>query len=98
MAVILSREETYAAGKDDKCAICGEAHLSPPYVYWYTEDGLYLCGQCCSNLRDGLVADFIQVIAIRDLKNLGYNGMTFTRESQVTVDKEAKKDNPRNYD
>jgi hypothetical protein len=51
----------------------------------------------CGDLRGSLVADFIQVIAIRDLQNVGYHGLTLMRESQATADKEAIENNPHNH-
>jgi hypothetical protein len=97
MSVILSKEDTFAAGKDDKCAICGEGYLYPPYVFWFGDSNLYFCGKCCSNLRRNLVADFIQVTAIRDLRNVGYHDLTLLREGQATADKKAKENNPHNH-
>jgi uncharacterized protein (DUF983 family) len=94
MSVILSKEDTFAAGKDDKCAICGEGYLYPPYVFWFCDNNLYFCEKCCRDLRGSLVADFIQVIAIRDLQSIGYRNSTLMRETQATADKEAKENNP----
>jgi hypothetical protein len=89
MSVILSKEDTFAASKDDKCAICGDGHLCPPYVFWFSDSHLYFCGECCGGLRTSLVADFIQVIAMQDG---GYRNATLMRGNQATADKEERED------
>jgi hypothetical protein len=93
MSVILSDEDFSAAGKDDKCSVCGE-HLYPPYVFWWGESDLYFCGKCCCNLRTGLVADLIHVTAIEDLYNATgcYYGLTFKCENKQDIDRQKKQE------
>ena len=90
MSVITSCKDAYFP-KGEKCTFCGDRQYHPPMVFWTGGDSeVIICGECCRGLAKGLVADMVHVVAILDLKRLGYHGQTLVRESQQKVDDEAQ--------
>jgi len=63
----------------NKCAVCG-GPLHFPFLCWHQEgsgSGLCICGCCCQRIKDGLMADMIQVAC-----NVGHAGSPTTQRSQ----------------
>ena len=48
--------------KSHKCSTCG-GNLYFPFVCWEGGDDVCICGKCCQQIKDGLMADMIQVAA-----------------------------------
>jgi hypothetical protein len=91
MSVITSRHDAALAflPAEYRCVVCGAKHLTPPFVQWMCERDLVICGECCSGLAHGLVADLIQVAAIVKLQRL-FPGFTLIRKERQEVDAAAK--------
>ena len=68
--------------KSHKCSTCG-GKLSYPFVCWESGDYVCICGRCCQQIKDGLMADLIQVAATWDMRALRQlsdrNSMTLGR-------------------
>jgi hypothetical protein len=86
MSVILSDDDFRCPEPEDSnCSICGGG-LSIPYIQWMgTEGSIFFCNHCCGHIYKGLVADFVQVRAINELRALGYPGATLARDGQVSL-------------
>jgi hypothetical protein len=89
MSVILSRHDWKCLDHSARCGVCGEG-LWPPFALWHAETELYFCSRCCANLRTSLMADLIQVTAIRELQQLGYGSHTVERKRIKEVEEADK--------
>jgi hypothetical protein len=83
MSVILSKED------DFQRVGFGQRHAPPcfhcrgPCHYWDGEPELFICSGCCHRIKNGLVADMVQVAAIVDLIRLGYRDAVLVRENRA---------------
>jgi hypothetical protein len=96
MTVVLSRDY-FLYPKNPTCWVCGERLYHPPFVTWTVHgnsggEDMVICAGCCRNLRDGLMADLIHLLAIVDLRAVAthYNNFTLVRTHQDSVDATAK--------
>ncbi len=51
----------------EKCTRCGD-RLFPPYLAWTGKSDFFLCGPCGERIKDGLIADLIQLSACVQLQ------------------------------
>ena len=84
-AVITRLDITYGVTDNDTCTVCNQK-LWPPFVLWRNDASsdsrhILICGDCTLSIKDGLMADLIQVAAIKELNRLGnhLSDYTFTR-------------------
>ena len=65
----------------EKCTHCGDG-LFPPYLAWTGKSDFFLCGPCGERIKDGLIADLIQLSAVVQLqRHQPGTDMTLTRQS-----------------
>ena len=98
MAVITTRGSLYDLHTGgSNCSVCNDK-LQAPFVAWMCTEGpvgdLFFCGTCCRKIKNGLMADMIQVAAIAEINALGdvgsyYSGQTLVRvrEDKANVEK-----------
>jgi hypothetical protein len=93
MSVVTHEANDYFAAKTrQRCAEC-EGPLHYPFLYW--NNHLALCARCCVDMKNGLFADFVHVIAIKELHDLGYKQETLTRErTALAMEREKKMQAP----
>jgi hypothetical protein len=72
-----------------KCILC-DGRLFPPFLYWHGSS-LFICGKCCQQNKNGLMADLIHAAAAKDLRDLGYPEITLDRRSVKSVEREIEK-------
>jgi hypothetical protein len=92
MTVVAAQNDIYAQG-NHTCSICN-GKLRPPFVMWMTcAEDLFFCSQCCRRIKNGLMADIIQVSAIAELNALDDHGgnATLVRRDVRDVEREIKK-------
>ena len=88
MSVILSRENRMSCRKPEtRCFEC-HGHLGYPFVEW---NDLFICAKCCRRIKNGLMADIVQVAAIAELHSLGYRGNTLVRTTEQQVEDNERK-------
>ena len=85
MIITHKHDDFYETVKDkEECAICGR-RLHYPFLEWRGEQTFHICERCCSNNKQGLMADLIYITAITDLHEIGYGSQTLTRERHECV-------------
>lgn len=91
MSVVIHKDGDYRNNLGNRCSFC-DTKLRPPFVVWdcmpSSEADLLICGPCCRKIKNGLMADLVQVAAIAELHDLGYRGMTLDRRSHREVSEE----------
>jgi hypothetical protein len=69
MSVINTKYEDHCGAHDKfTCDACN-GKLDFPFVFWYGARSLRVCGRCCQESKEGLMADVIQVAATWDLRD-----------------------------
>src|SRR5690606_8467045 len=53
----------------EKCNMCGSS-LSYPFLFWWGEKDIFICGQCSAKCKEGLMADLVQIAAIMELRRV----------------------------
>jgi hypothetical protein len=96
MSVINTRHDYHSDCRDShKCSVCDDG-LDYPFICWVGEGaGLYICGPCCRRIKDGLMADLIQLAATMDLRALKLSAytndtVTLVRSSRQKLEAEAE--------
>jgi hypothetical protein len=46
------------------CTGCGD-ETYPPFVWWWADEHLFFCIECCSSMQRGLTVDMMRAAAIR---------------------------------
>jgi hypothetical protein len=94
MSVILNEHDEHERGQHH-CFDCGVSVGFPfdyPFVHWRGERDLFICGDCCRRIKNGLMADMVQVSAIMDFRGLGVmRDYTLVRKHKQTYEKELDK-------
>jgi hypothetical protein len=49
------------------CILC-RTSLGYPFLHW---DSIKICGSCCKHIKNGFIADLIQVVATMEIISLG---------------------------
>jgi hypothetical protein len=87
MSVILSKENYLSCLKPEtRCFECHKG-LGYPFVEW---NSLFICAKCCRKIKNGLMADIVQVAAVAELHSLGYRGQTLVRMSADAAEREDR--------
>jgi len=83
--------------KDSRCAVCG-GPLQFPFLCWDqagSGSDLCICGECCHRIKDGLMADMIQIAAILDMRKLrqlsDHHSVTLVRRKYEELEAEGEK-------
>lgn len=86
MTVITSEQDKSTLKvTEDHCTIC-RAELHPPFLEWVCKSSLYFCGACCRQIKDGMMADLIQVSAITELQAVGVKHGPFNNSTLIRQD------------
>jgi hypothetical protein len=88
MSVIVQNGELGSLyGLEEKCSLC-DNELTLPYMDWQgKKKWMFLCVSCCSDLKEGFIADLIHITAIRELQKI---------RPRCTLRREGVKPNYRN--
>ena len=74
------QQDEFSPTHNATCHLCAR-HLEPPYLWWSSKRDLFVCGACCFNKRDGLIADLIHCDAVVQLQQI-YPRVTLRRVPQ----------------
>jgi hypothetical protein len=94
MSVITIDEEGRYLGSarkpDTKCTVC-EEKLRVPFVEWLGAE-LFIWGNCCRKIKNGLMADMVHAAGIVELRALGYSDAVLTRRGRSDVIEDYQRD------
>jgi hypothetical protein len=81
--------------KDAKCRCnaCGNPLHFYPFLEWRGAVDFYLCAECCREVKHGLIADLIQVAAIKEMHDTDvavYGEYTLVRKRISVLEAEEK--------
>jgi hypothetical protein len=98
MSVVCSKHERLHGDRTGQsCTMCADP-VYPPFIYWRAdEQEILICGKCCSRIKPGLIADLIQVCAIRDIQTLApaYQQTLVRMSEREIIAKEEQEYGPR---
>jgi hypothetical protein len=93
MAIVNSRYDRRDC--ETNCSLCGGL-LRYPFLCWtgYTKAGghINLCGPCCRKIKNGFIADLIQITATLEIRELYPNaGTRLVRTTEGQLDREGER-------
>jgi hypothetical protein len=93
MAIVNSRYDCYR--NDGSCSLCGGG-LRYPFLCWrwFEKKGgdIKICNRCCRKIKQGFIADLIQITAAMDISELYPNaGTRLVRTTEERLDHEGKR-------
>jgi hypothetical protein len=87
MSVVTNKHDDYRGSikRGERCNLCG-TKVWYPFLVWDEERIIHICDDCCHKIRNGFIADLVQIAAIVDLRRL-YPGFTLTRHDRQTLER-----------
>jgi hypothetical protein len=93
MAIVNSRYDRRNCAST--CLLCSRM-LHYPFLCWQghtkADGDINLCGRCCQKIRNGFIADLIQIAASMEIRELYPNaGMRLVRTTKERLDHEGER-------
>jgi hypothetical protein len=70
--------------------------ITYPFLQWEGSSSLRICGPCCRSIKNGLIADLIQIVATMEIRSLGgrdhsgyYANTRLVRRTRAELEAEA---------
>jgi hypothetical protein len=79
---------------DERCSICKEKLMQYPFIRWWAGgDDVFFCAVCSARIRDGMMADLVQIAAIVEIQRIAphYKNSTLVREHIPELEQRLEK-------
>jgi hypothetical protein len=92
---VINTLHDYHRNDTGQCSLC-DSPLRYPFLHW---DSIEICGQCCRQIKNGFIADLIQIVATMDIVSLGgrdysgyYSNVRLVRKSRRDLEANGEKE------
>jgi hypothetical protein len=77
----------------NECTVCGRfLHAHFPFLWWRGKNDICICAPCCQEIKNGFIADLIQITATRDILDLGLGyAVKLVRKRDEVLEAEGEK-------
>jgi hypothetical protein len=98
MSVITCKQDDFYRARcgepsAEKCTVCPKL-MDFPFLHWAccgSGPDIYVCGDCCLHIRDGLMADLIWCAAATEMQRLDtMRGYTLIRRMRKVLERETE--------